>query len=67
MRDGLSKAFTRAAEQGEIDPENIVTYTSLIVSFIIGTAVMVRSGAPNEELRGQLDAALKMLESWRLK
>lgn len=67
MRDGLSQAFTRAAEMGEIDPENIETYTSLIVSFIIGTAVMVRSGAPNEELRGQLDAAIKTVQTWRLK
>ena len=66
MRDGLSKAFTRAAERGEIDAENIVTYTSLILSFLIGTAVMVRSGAPTEELRGQLDAAAKTVESWRL-
>jgi AcrR family transcriptional regulator len=66
MRDGLSKAFTRAAERGEIDVENVVTYTSLMVSFIIGTAVMVRSGAPNGELRGQLDAATKLVESWRL-
>ncbi|MFT7476348.1 MAG: AcrR family transcriptional regulator, partial [Verrucomicrobiales bacterium] len=66
MREGLSKAFTRAAERGEIDVENVVTYTSLMVSFIIGTAVMVRSGAPNDELRGQLDAATKLVESWRL-
>lgn len=67
MRDGLSQAFTRAAEMGEIDAENVETYTSLIVSFIIGTAVMVRSGAPNEELRGQIDAAIKTVDAWRLK
>ena len=66
MRDGLSKALTRAADRGEIDAENIVTYTSLMVSFLIGTAVIVRSGASNEELRGQLDAAVRTVESWRL-
>jgi hypothetical protein len=66
MREGLSKAFTRAANRGEIDAENIVTYTSLMLSFLIGTAVIVRSGATNEELRGQLDAAAKTIESWRL-
>ncbi len=66
MRDGLSMAFTRAADNGEIEAENIVTYTSLMLSFIIGTAVMVKSGAPNEEIRSQLDAAVKTTESWRL-
>lgn len=66
LRDGLSTAFTRAADNGEIDAENIPTYTSLMLSFVIGTAVMVRSGAPNEEIRGQLDAAVRMVESWRL-
>jgi TetR/AcrR family transcriptional repressor of nem operon len=66
MRDGLSKAFTRAANRGEIDAANVETYTSLMVSFMIGTAVMVRSGAPDEELRGQIDAAVKTVDSWRL-
>jgi AcrR family transcriptional regulator len=66
IADGLRAAFTRAANLGEVDPENIEAYTAMIASFMVGVAVTVRSGATNQEIRAQLDAAEKVLDTWRL-
>jgi len=66
LADGLRATFTRAGELGEIDPAHIETYTVMVASFLVGTAVNVRSGATNQEIRAQLDAAQIILGTWRL-
>jgi AcrR family transcriptional regulator len=65
LASGLRATFSRAAELGEIDLVNIETYTVMIASFLIGTAVNVRAGATNHEIRAQLDAAQMILDMWR--
>lgn len=66
LRAALHAAFTRAGQLGEIEPAQTEHYTSVMVSFLLGTAVMVRSGADIDELHGQIGAARAMLEGWRI-
>jgi AcrR family transcriptional regulator len=66
MRDGITKAFSRAADAGEIPSDKVDSYASMIVSFIIGTAVIVRSGAPNDEVESHLEAAKAVIDGWRI-
>ena len=67
MRTGLEATLRRAAEQGEIDAARVDSYVGVLLSFIIGMAVIVRSGAENEEIVNQIDAARSVVEAWRLK
>jgi len=66
IRGGLSAAFSRAADLGEIDPAQVGNYTAVMLSFILGMAVTVRSGASNEEVFAQLEAARAVLADWRV-
>ena len=65
MRDALTAALTRAADAGEIDPAMVEDYVGVLLSFMLGTAVIVRSGAPDAEIAAQLDAARTIIDSWR--
>lgn len=67
MRGAFRAAFTRAAQLGEIDRSKIASYVDFMVSFMLGTGVIVRSGAPDAEIRRQLDAALAVLDGWRVR
>jgi AcrR family transcriptional regulator len=67
MRTGLENTLGRAAEQGEIDPARVDSYVGVLLSFIIGMAVIVRSGAENDEIVNQMEAARSVIEAWRLK
>jgi TetR/AcrR family transcriptional repressor of nem operon len=66
MRAALADAFARAALLGEIKPELVDSYANIMVSMMLGLAVLVRSGADHDEVRSQLDAARVMLDGWRL-
>ena len=65
MRGAVTQALERAAHQGEIDASSIPVYANLVVGFMLGASVVVRSGASNEEIRDHVDAGRAMIESWR--
>lgn len=67
MRSAFHATLQRAAVLGEIDPKQVDSYTNVLVSFVMGTAVIVRSGADNDELFGQIEAARSMIDGWRLR
>ena len=67
MRSAFRAALQRAAHGGEIDPAQVDSYTNVLLSFVMGTAVIVRSGASNDELFGQIAAARSMIDGWRLR
>ncbi len=67
LGQSLAAALRRAADLDEIDPEQVDTYTNVLVVLVLGLAVIVRSGAPDDELRSRLDAARTMLDGWRLR
>lgn len=64
--DSFRAALRRAADQGEIEPHLVDTYVSLSVTTMLGLAVLVRSGADNDEVSSYLDATRHLVESWRL-
>ncbi len=64
IRTALRTAFGRAADLGEIDHSNVDHYSNIMLGFVLGTAVIVRSGADNAEIREQLDAAKSVLRGW---
>lgn len=66
MRSSFNATLARAAELGEIDAKHVGTYANILVSFVMGTAVIVRSGADNNELFGQIEAARSMIDGWRI-
>lgn len=65
LRDALKSALQRAADLGEIDPQSVDPYAAVMLSFMLGTAVIVRSGAADDEILDQLDAARAIIDSWR--
>lgn len=67
MSAGLEATLKRSAEQGEIDPAYVDSYVRVLLSFIIGMAVIVRSGATDDEVVSQIDAARSVVDGWRLK
>lgn len=67
LRSGLEATLRRAAELGEIDEARVDAYVGVLLSSIIGMAVIVRSGAENDEIVSQIDAARSVVEAWRLK
>jgi AcrR family transcriptional regulator len=65
LREGVGAAFQRAADLGEIDADQVPIYSNVLLSFVLGTAVIVRSGASDAEILGQIDAGRAMVEGWR--
>ena len=65
MRGAVTEALERAAERGEIGRDSVADYANLMVSFMLGASVVVRSGASNDEIRAYVDSARTMIESWR--
>jgi TetR/AcrR family transcriptional repressor of nem operon len=65
LRNGVGAAFQRAVELGEIDADQAPIYSNVMLSFVLGTAVIVRSGASDAEILGQIDAGRAMVEGWR--
>lgn len=65
-RDSLAAALSRAADLGEIDRARVNDYAAVLMAFMLGTAVIVRGGAPDDEIRRQLDAGKTITEGWRI-
>ncbi len=65
LRSALTAAFTRAAEQGEIDGSQVPNYANTIMAMMLGMGVVVRGGATDDEILAQLDSARAVLEGWR--
>ena len=65
MRTAVSAALERAAAAGEISSDQIAAYANLMVSFMLGASVIVRSGASNDEVLQHVEAGRSMIEGWR--
>ncbi|NIQ29564.1 MAG: hypothetical protein GTN89_04135 [Acidobacteria bacterium] len=65
LRDAVTLALDRAAALGEIDDGSIPVYANLVVGFMLGASMVVRSGASNDEIRDHVDAGRTMIDSWR--
>jgi AcrR family transcriptional regulator len=66
VRDGLRAALTRASALGEIDPTKIDSYAAVLLSFMLGTAVIVRGGGSDSELLEQVDAMRTIVNGWQV-
>ena len=65
MRAAVTQALERAADLGEIEADRVGDYANLVLSFMLGVSVVVRSGASNDEIRAHVDSARTMIEGWR--
>lgn len=61
LREGFLAALERAAAAGEIDRERPETDANVLVSVVLGMAVMVRGGASPAEVGTHLDAVQQSL------
>lgn len=57
LRQGFTAALERAAVSGDFDPRRIATTANVLVSTVLGLAVMVRGGADLGEIRLHLESA----------
>ncbi|MGI9622551.1 MAG: TetR/AcrR family transcriptional regulator [Acidimicrobiales bacterium] len=65
MATALHALVQRAAETGELDPDQVTHHSHMLMIFVLGLSVTIRSGASREELSGLLAAAHANVESWR--
>ncbi len=63
LREGFEAALARAAAAGEFDADRIGPTANVLVTTMIGLAVMVRGGASVEETREHVDAAKGLLRA----
>lgn len=57
LRQGFTAALERAAASGDYDPPRIATTANVLVSTVLGLAVMIRGGADARETRLHLESA----------
>ena len=67
MRDSLRRVVGRAAEDGDLDIEQLDSYADILLMFLMGLTVVVRAGADEDELDRLVDAAHATVEGWRLR
>lgn len=65
MRDAITTVLDRAASAGEISADQVAAYANVMLSFMLGASVVVRSGASNIEIKAHVDAGRTMIEGWR--
>jgi TetR/AcrR family transcriptional repressor of nem operon len=64
MRDGLVSALGRAVDLGEMSEGDVEARANVLLSVMLGLAVIVRSGAPDDEVETHLQAAESVVRSW---
>ena len=57
LRKGFAAALERASSSGEFDPDRIANTVNVLVSTVLGLAVMIRGGAEIDEVRLHLESA----------
>jgi len=65
MRDGIGAALWRASEAGEIDSADVPTYTEVLLSMSVATAILTKAGASTDELDGHFAAMRATVDGWR--
>jgi AcrR family transcriptional regulator len=64
MRNGLVSALGRAVDLGEMSEGDVQARANVLLSVMLGLAVIVRSGAPDDEVETHLQAAESVVRSW---
>lgn len=64
-RQAFRVALTAAAEQGEIEGP-IDQKVDIVAMLVLGMFVVIRSAAPLEEVQRMTNAAIAVVESWRV-
>ena len=65
-RAALHAALERAEQSGEIAPGAASSYAEVLLTWMLGMAVVSRGGADDAELQRQVDAGLALVQGWRL-
>ncbi len=67
-RDQLSERLrgiiSRAADAGQLDPTQVDNHTAMLMTFMLGLSVTVRSGAERNDIGRLIDAAHATVDSW---
>ena len=66
LADAIRLPLDRAVALGEMSPAQVSTAVALLVTFTLGVGVLMRSGAPEEELAVHFAAAHALVESWKI-
>lgn len=56
LRQGFAAALNRAASAGEFEAQRITATANVLVSTVLGLAVMIRGGADSQEIGVHLDS-----------
>ena len=60
----LEAVIRRAADAGELDPTQVDNHTSMLMTFMLGLSVAVRSGADPDAVAQMVGAAHATVDSW---
>ena len=66
IRSALTAALTRAAAAGEIESDSVDRHAAVLLGMALSIAVIARSGATRAEVSAQIDAAIELVNAWRL-
>ena len=61
LRAGFAAALGRGADLGEVDPGSVADLANVLVTTVLGLAVMIRGGASPDEVRAHLDSTKQSL------
>ena len=64
MFDTIEGVIQRAADAGELDASQVDNHTTMLVTFMLGVSVTVRSGADAAAIGRVIDAAHATVDSW---
>ena len=66
IRAALTAVLTRAEARGEIEPGSSATYVEVLLPWMLGMAVVARSGAEADEVARYFAAGRALITGWRL-
>jgi TetR/AcrR family transcriptional repressor of nem operon len=66
IREAFASVFERAARRGEIADGMASTYSEVLLAWMLGIAVVARSGAARGEIAAQFEAGRRLVDSWRI-
>ena len=64
MFETIENVIRRAADAGELDASQVDNHTTMLVTFMLGVSVTVRSGADAAAIGRVIDAAHATVDSW---
>lgn len=65
IRSSLHTALLRAEQGGEIASGTATCYSEVLLTWMLGIAVVSRGGADGDELDSQIEAGRALVEGWR--